>query len=196
MEILFGLLLVVVPTAAYVLIAVHPSTAAWSFLAYLAALAVPLIARACRGARVAVWVALAATLAAGISVPKMMWAVRLDYSGFAQRQLLRDRIEAYHRAHGAFPATLEELGPVPVVRIWASDAQEREHLHPMTRRVTVHPGLERSGAFADGPKGELPPLPAALRDDGSWGYDPETGRVFTACSALHPKLRRRPLFLY
>lgn len=214
MEILSGLIAAFLPAAVYVLVAVSPSTTSWTLKAYLAALIAPAIVtlllgaparravpeaavvRVRRGVRASVWASLVVTLAAGVVVPKMMWAVRLKHAGFSERQLLRDRIEAYHRERGAFPATLDEVGPAPELQIWVVDEQERDHMHPATRRVTLHPGLERTGALKEGPKGEAPSFPAALRDDGSWGYDPQTGRAFVSCSGLEPKLRRNPLFIY
>lgn len=131
-----------------------------------------IVRRAASGGR---WLCLMLMLAGALFIPKMMWAFRLSHCGLAELSAARAQVESFRAARGRAPATLEELGPLPELRIWTVAEGDRDHLHPATRRVS----LVRGGA----------PPP----DDGGWGYDPGTGRVFLSCTGLEPKVRRHPL---
>lgn len=70
--------------------------------------------------------------------------VLLNQAGSAKSTLagLRQRIEAYRVQHGTWPATLEELGPVPEVAVWATEGPPswRLHRHLPSRAVQMLSG--------------------------------------------------------
>jgi len=128
---------------------------------------------AASGAR---WLCLFLMLAGALFIPKMMWAFRLHHGGLSELFVARARVESFRASHGGrAPATLEELGPLPPLRLWTVTADGKEHFHPATSRVSLIRG------------GGPPP------DDGGWGYDPDTGRVFLSCAGMQPKTGHRAL---
>lgn len=128
--------------------------------------------RAASGAR---WLCLLLMLANAIVIPKMMWAFRIHHGGLTELAAARAQVERFRAARGRAPANLEELGPLPPLRIWTAAEDGKEHVHAATSRAAIFRG------------GGVPP------DDGGWGYDPDTGRVFLSCTGLQPKTGSRPL---
>lgn len=191
---LFGAALAFGPPALYVWAAVRPETTAWApraalagaFLTFAAAAILrrraaarpddDRLARLSHAASWVRWAGLVLTLAALVFIPNMMWAVRMSHCGMNELWAARQQVEDFRKAQGRAPASLEELGPLPRLRIWTVAERDAEHFHPPTTRASIVRG--------DGP----PP------DDGSWGYDPDTGRVFLSCTGLEPKLRHTPLY--
>ena len=191
---LFAAALAFGPPALYVWAAVHPETTAWASSVALAGALLPFVsaallrrgaaarpddarlARLSHAASWSRWVGLVMMLAALVFIPNMMWAVRMGHCGMNELWTARQRVEDFRKARGRAPSSLVELGPLPRLRIWTVSEREAEHFHPETTRVSIVRG--------DGP----PP------DDGSWGYDPDTGRVFLSCTGLEPKLRHTPLY--
>jgi hypothetical protein len=183
MTLLLAFVLAVWPPALWLWAASRPDAPAAVMPAVLAGAALPfllaalaregILRRAASGAR---WLCLFLMLADALFIPKMMWAFRLHHGGLTELALARAQVERFRASHGGrAPATLEELGPLPALRLWTVTEGGKDHLHPATSRVTLFRG--------DGP----PP------DDGGWGYDPEKGRVFLSCSGLQPKTGSRSL---
>ena len=114
-------------------------------------------------------------IAAAVIMPKCLWMLRLKQCGMEELAVARERVENFKQAHGRPPTSLEELGPLPQLRIWTVDEQEREHTHPATTHVTLLNPDAR------------PP------DDGGWAYDLAQGRVSIACVGLEPKGRHTRL---
>lgn len=180
--VLLALALAFGPPALYVWAAVSPATMAVALPVALAGAALPFLiaafrregrlARAALGAR---WLCPVVMVASMIFLQNMMWAVRLGHCGLTELSAARAQVERFRAAHGRAPANLDELGPLPRLRIWTVTKSEDEHLHPAASRVTIVRG------------GGPPP------DDGGWGYDPDTGRVFLSCTGVEPKVRRTPL---
>lgn len=180
--VLLALALVFGPPALYVWAAVSPATMVVALPVALAGAALPFLIAAFRregrlgqaalGAR---WLCPVAMFASMVFIQNMMWAVRLGHCGLTELSAARAQVERFRAAHGRAPANLEELGPLPRLRIWTVTRSEAEHLHPATARASIV-------------RGDVPPP-----DDGGWGYDPEKGRVFLSCTGVEPKLRRTPL---
>lgn len=183
MDVLIALALAVWPPALWLWAASRPASPALHMPLILGGALLPFILaarpgesrlrRAASGAR---WLCLLLMLADAYVIPKMTWAFRLSRCGMTELAAARARVESFRASRGRAPATLEELGPLPVLRIWAATAEDKDHLHPATSRVSLFTG--------DGP----PP------DDGGWGYDPVKGRVFLSCTGLEPKSRHHPLY--
>lgn len=178
---LFALALILGPAMLYIWMAVHPDTTGFALpLAFIATI-LPFafragLARLSRAAASARWVGLIVMLTALVVVPKLMWAVRMNWCGITELSVAREQVERFRKTHGRAPLNLNELGPLPRLRIWTITEQEAEHIHPATSRVILFRG------------GGPPP------DDGSWGYDPDTGRVFLSCTGKEPKLRKHSLY--
>lgn len=169
-----GALIAAGPVSLYMVFATRPETAggAWRFA--LAALGACVAAAAFRrrGARVGAVLVVAAALIA----PKCLWMLRVGRCGMNELAVARERVDRFKQAHGRPPSDLEELGPLPQLRIWTVDEGDLDHFHPATTRVTILRG------------GAAPP------DDGGWGYDPDQGRVFLSCTGMAPKTRSRALY--
>jgi hypothetical protein len=82
-------------------------------------------------------------------------------------------LEKYHSEHGAYPRRLEDLGTLPEVPVWAVAPGGWPHRHPPSRAVQI---VSSSAQLSD------------LKDVGGWAYDPATGKVFIACTAMDPKM--------
>lgn len=183
MTFLLALALGVWPPALWLWAASRPDEPAAVMPVVLAGAALPfLLAALLREGRLrlaasgARWLCLFLMLAGALFIPKMMWAFRLHHSGLTELGLARAQVERFRAAHGGrAPATLEELGPLPTLRIWTVTKEDADHVHPATSRAAIIRG------------DAVPP------DDGGWGYDPDKGRVFLSCTGAQPKTGSRAL---
>ncbi len=179
---LLGVAMALGPPALWLWAASRPGMSGLLPPVILAGLALPFLlaafrpeGRLGRAARSARWVCLLLMSGNAILLPKLAWAFRMNHCGLRELSDARARVERFRAAHGRAPATLEELGPLPRLRIWTFSEREENHVHPATSRVSI---VRR----------DAPPS-----DDGAWGYDPAKGRVFISCAGVEPKLRRVPL---
>ncbi len=190
----FALAIIFGPTVLYVWMAAYPDSTGFAlpfaFIATILPFGVKAVlhhsseshpedkrlAQLNRTAASARWAGIVVMLTALIVVPKLMWAVHMNWCGMTELATGREQVERFRKTHGRAPLNLDELGSLPRLRIWTITEQEANHIHPATSRVSI---------LRDG----VPPP-----DDGSWGYDPDTGRIFLSCTGKEPKLRKHSLY--
>jgi hypothetical protein len=183
MDVLIAFALAVWPPALWLWAASRPAGPALHLPFVLGGAALPFVLaaypresglrRAASGAR---WLCLLLMVADALFIPKMMWAFRLSHCGLTELAAARAQVERFRAARGRAPANLDELGPLPPLRLWTVTRAGEDHLHPATSRATIL-------------RSDAPPP-----DDGGWGYDPEKGRVFLSCTGMQPKTGHRALY--